>query len=170
MATGSGPYQQQRRQHGGQWLIDPLWHDETLFASGLKYFNQHGTRFVDSTVEQLIPNEDTLFYRYRSQHKDGVVKYFSHAGLLILQKDRFGNRITFEYQEGAKNIEEARLAAITDNYGNRYTFHYEPGVMVVHYPDARAQKFSSLPPALQPLSTQCNNAMNLNTSTTAVIT
>ncbi len=125
---------------GGQWLIDPLWHDETLFASGLKYFNQHGTRFVDNTVGQLIPDEDTLFYRYRSQHKDGVVKYFSHAGLLILQKDRFGNRITFEYQEGAKNIEEARLAAITDNYGNRYTFRYEPGVMVVHYPDARAQK------------------------------
>ncbi len=125
---------------GGQWLIDPLWHDETLFASGLKYFNQHGTRFVDNTVEQPIPNEDTLFYRYRSQHKDGVVKYFSHAGLLILQKDRFGNRITFAYQEGAKNIEEARLAAITDNYGNRYTFSYEPGVMVVHYPDARVQK------------------------------
>ncbi len=130
---------------GGQWLIDPLWHDETLFASGLKYFNQHGTQFQDNYVEQPIPNEDSQFYRYRSQHKDGVVKYFSHTGLLVVQKDRFGNRLAFEYQKPVTHIEEARLAAITDNYGNRYTFSYEPGLMVVHYPDARQQKifFSS---------------------------
>ncbi len=125
---------------GGQWLIDPLWHDETLYASGLKYFNQHGSRFQDNVEEQPIPGEESRFYRYRSTHKDGTCKYFSHGGLLTLQKDRFGNRITFEYQEPVKHIEEARLTAITDNYGNRYTFSYEPEVMRVHYPDGREQQ------------------------------
>ncbi len=125
---------------GGQWLIDPLWHDETLYASGLKYFNQHGSRFQDNVEEQPIPGEESRFYRYHSTHKDGTCKYFSHGGLLTLQKDRFGNRITFEYQEPVKHIEEARLTAITDNYGNRYTFSYEPEVMRVHYPDGREQQ------------------------------
>ena len=125
---------------GGQWLIDPLWHDETLYASGLKYFNQHGSRFQDNVEEQPIPGEESRFYRYRSTHKDGTCKYFSHGGLLTLQKDRFGNRITFEYQEPVKYIEEARLTAITDNYGNRYTLSYEPGGMRVHYPDGREQQ------------------------------
>ncbi len=124
---------------GGQWLIDPMWHDETLFASGLKYCNQHGSHFQDNLEEELIPNEDSLYYRYRSRHKDGIVKYFSHQGLLVLQTDRFGNKITLEYEQPVQTIATAKLAAVIDNYGNRYTFSYAPGSLTVHYPDARQQ-------------------------------
>ena len=125
---------------GGQWLIDPLWHDETLFASGLKYANQHGSQFQDKIEEELVPGEDSLYYRYRSQHKDGVIKYFSYQGLLILQKDRFGNKITFEYEQPVGNIATTKLMAVIDNYGNRYTFSYTPGSLTVQYPDARQQR------------------------------
>ena len=125
---------------GGQWLIDPLWHDETLFASGLKYANQHGSHFQDKVEEELVPGEDSLYYRYRSQHKDGVIKYFSYQGLLILQKDRFGNKITFEYEQPVGNIATTKLMAVIDNYGNRYTFSYTPGSLTVQYPDARQQR------------------------------
>ena len=124
---------------GGQWLIDPLWHDETLFASGLKYCNQHGSQFQDKVEEDLVPNENSRYYRYRSRHKDGVFKYFSSQGLLILQEDRFGNKIIFEYEQPVNSIATAKLTAVIDNYGNRYTFSYAPGSLTVHYPDARQQ-------------------------------
>ena len=84
---------------GGQWLIDPLWNDETLYASGLKYFNQHGSKFKDKMVEDNIPGENSLTSRYKMMHKEGMVKYFSGLGLLVLQKDRFGNQVVFEYEE-----------------------------------------------------------------------
>ena len=124
---------------GGQWIIDPQWHDETLFASGLKYCNQHGSQFQDKVEVNLIPHEDSLYYRYRSRHKDGAFKYFSHQGLLVLEKDRFGNKVLFEYEQPIQNIATAKLTALTDNYGNRYTFSYAPGSITVNYPDARQQ-------------------------------
>ncbi len=125
---------------GQQWLIDPLWHDETLYSSGLKYFNLHGTRFEDKGKGLPVPEDESLTYRYQSQHKDGSVKYFSPQGLLIYQRDRFANAITFEYNEPINSVHSARLVAITDNYGNRYTFDYEPGILIVRYPDERQQR------------------------------
>ncbi len=125
---------------GQQWLIDPLWHDESLFASGLKYYNQHGTRFIDAGEEQKIPAEPARFYRYKSEHKDGSEKYFSRQGLLVLQQDRFGNRITIDYEQPVHSAAAARLTAIVDNYGNRYTFVYEPHSLIVNYPDGKLQR------------------------------
>ena len=125
---------------GQQWPIDPLWHDEHLFASGLKYYNQHGTRFYDTGVEQEIPEYPTLNYRYKSEHKDGGINYFSEHGLLVLQLDRFGNRILIEYEEPTPSVKDARLRAITDNYNNRYTFKYEPNLMIAHHPDGTEQR------------------------------
>ena len=124
---------------GQQWLIDPLWHDEHLFSSGLKYYNQHGTMFRDENAERPIPAYPTMSYRYRAMHKDGSVNYFSAQGLMVLQVDRFGNRVIIEYEQPAQSIEEARLSAIIDNYGNRYTFVYEPGTLIARYPDGREQ-------------------------------
>ena len=123
--------------NGQEWLIDSLWHDEHLFSSGLKYFNQHGTWFKDEGEERAI--EPGLLYRYKTHHKDGSENYFSQLGLLVLKKDRFGNRIAIEYEEPVHRIDKARLAAITDNYGHRYTFIYEPGSLIVRYPDGNEQ-------------------------------
>ncbi len=125
---------------GQQWLIDPLWHDEQLYASGLKYYNQHGNSFHDAGVEKPIPGEEAQVYRYKSLHKDGSIKYFSGLGLLMMIKDRFGNKVVMEYELPVKKIEDARLVAVTDNYGNRYTVHYEPGAMIIHYPDKSQQR------------------------------
>ena len=128
------------RLGGKQWLIDPLWHDETKFASGLKYYNQHGSYFEDAGVAKEIPGHKGLFYRYKATHKDGSLKYFSHQGLLVLEVDRFGSTVQFEYQKPVRDLTSARVTQITDNYGNRYRFSYEPNTLIVRYPDGREQK------------------------------
>ena len=125
---------------GMQWLIDDLWHDETGFASGLKYYNQHGTQFLDKGQTLPIPGYPKLNYRHVSQHKDGSRQFFSNQGLLLLQVDRFDNRVQFSYEEPVGNIESARLTHIKDDYGNVYRFSYEPGVLIILCPDQREQR------------------------------
>ena len=125
---------------GMQWLIDNLWHDETGFASGLKYFNQHGTEFRDKGQALPIPDYPSLNYRHLSQHKDGSRQYFSHQGLLIMQVDRFGNHVQFNYEKPVVNLESARLASVKDDFGNVYRFSYEPDTLIVHGPDNREQR------------------------------
>ena len=125
---------------GTQWLIDNLWHDETGFASGLKYYNQHGTKFQDKGQALPVPDHPKLNYRHVSQHKDGSRQFFSHQGLLMLQVDRFDNHIQFSYEEPVRSLESAKLASIKDNYGNIYRFSYEPGTLIVHFPDNREQR------------------------------
>ena len=125
---------------GMQWLIDSLWHDETGFASGLKYFNQHGTQFRDNGQALPVPGFASLSYRHTSQHKDGSRQFFSQQGLLILQVDRFDNHVQFSYEEPVASFEPTRLASIKDEYGNVYRFSYEPGVMIINYPDNREQR------------------------------
>ncbi len=125
---------------GMQWLIDNLWHDETGFASGLKYFNQHGTQFRDKGQAEPIPGYPQLNYRHVSHHKDGSRQFFSHQGLLLLQVDRFDNHVQFSYEEPVVNFESARLASIKDDYGNVYRFSYEPGTLIVYGPDNREQR------------------------------
>ncbi len=126
--------------NGKHWLIDPLWHDETTFGSGLKYFNQHGTAFIDEGVAKAIPDYKGLFYRYKATLKDGSIKYFTHQGLLVLIVDRFNNAVHFSYQMPVSNLESARLTQITDNFGNKYHFDYEPNTIILHYPDGRTQR------------------------------
>ena len=125
---------------GMQWLIDNLWHDETGFASGLKYFNQHGTQFWDKGQALPIPGYPHLNYRHVSYHKDGSRQFFSHQGLLILQVDRFDNHVQFNYEEPVASLESARLIGIKDDYGNVYRFSYEPGTLIIHSPDNREQR------------------------------
>lgn len=124
---------------GKHWLIDPLWHDETGFGSGLKYFNQHGSAFFTEGEAKPVPGYKGLFYRYKAKHKDGSFKYFSHQGLLILSIDRFNNTVKYEYEEPVEKLELARLKKITDNYGNEYRFRYEPEAIIVDYPDGHTQ-------------------------------
>ncbi|MCY4045309.1 MAG: hypothetical protein OXE99_09535, partial [Cellvibrionales bacterium] len=129
---------------GKQWLIDDLWHDETPdeppYASGLKYFNQHGSKFKDLGVANPIPEHKNATYQYRLDHKDGSTKYFSHQGLLVYEIDRFGNSIEYIYEAPIAELGKARLDSIIDNYGNIYKFTYEPGVLILTYPDGRLQK------------------------------
>ncbi len=123
--------------HGQQWLIDPLWHDEALFASGLKYFNQHGTLFKDAGVSKEVPEHKGIFFRYCTKHKDGSINYFSHQGLLVLKQDRFNNTIKFDYETPVDSLTSAKIKTITDNYGNVYQFSYAPNELIIHYPDHR---------------------------------
>ncbi len=125
---------------GMQWLIDDLWHDETGFASGLKYYNQHGTRFRDEGQSTPIPGYPYLNYRHVSHHKDGSRQFFSQQGLLMLQVDRFGNHVHFNYEEPVANLESAKLTCIKDDYGNVYRFSYEPGIMIINSPDDRVYR------------------------------
>lgn len=123
--------------HGQQWLIDPLWRDETLNASGLKYYNQHGTVFIDQIEEKPIPGFTGFIFRYVLKHNDGSFCYFSHQGLLVLKVDRFKNAIAFNYQQPVRSLESAKLDSIVDNYGNAYQFVYAPNEMRIVMPDQR---------------------------------
>ncbi len=125
---------------GMQWLIDDLWHDETGFSSGLKYYNQHGSHFQDKGQELPIPDFPNLNYRHVSHHKDGSRQFFSQQGLLMLQIDRFGNHVRFNYEEPVANLNSARLVSIKDDYGNVYRFNYEPGTMIINTPDNRTHR------------------------------
>ena len=121
--------------HGQDWLIDLLWRDETGFGSGLRYYNLHGTRFSDDGEAREVPNHKGVFYRYRSTHKDGSIKYFSHQGLIVIEEDRFGNFIQFDYEKPISSLRAARLKTLTDNYGNQYRFDYVPGGLTLTAPD-----------------------------------
>ncbi|MCY4045360.1 MAG: hypothetical protein OXE99_09790, partial [Cellvibrionales bacterium] len=121
--------------HGQSWLIDNLWRDETDYGSGLRYYNLHGTNFIDIGEANEIPGHTGVYYRYIATHKDGTLKYFSHEGLIVIEQDRFGNFIQFDYEQPIAPIEKARLKTVTDNYGNQYKFDYEPGELIVTSPD-----------------------------------
>ncbi|MCY4045376.1 MAG: hypothetical protein OXE99_09870, partial [Cellvibrionales bacterium] len=123
--------------HGQQWIIDPQWRDETLTASGLRYYNQHGTQFTDEITTTPIPKFTDQSYRYILRHKDGSLSYFSHQGLLVLKVDRFDNAIKFQYQHPITSLQAARLDSIVDNYGNKYQFIYAPNEMRLVMPDHR---------------------------------
>ena len=126
--------------HNQEWLIDRLWHDEKGFASGLKYYNLHGTRFEDEGVSKAIPNYNDKFYRYKASHKDGSIKYFSHQGLLVLQVDRFNNSIAYDYIKPVTSLRAAKLKTITDNYGHQYQFTYAPNEITLTMPDHSTKK------------------------------
>ena len=125
---------------GMQLLIDDLWHDETGFASGLKYYNQHGTQFRDEGQTLPIPGYPNLNYRHVTHRKDGSRQFFSNQGLLVLLVDRFDNHVHFNYEKPVVNLESAKLASIKDDYGNVYRFSYEPGTMIIKGPDNRVQR------------------------------
>lgn len=117
-----------------QWPIDPLWHDESGYGSGLKYFNSHGSQFSDIGFLQPIPECKRLYYRYVMNFKDGSKKYFSHQGWLIFQLDRFGNSLEYIYNPIAKDLSEARLEKIRTNYQQEYTFSYSPNSITILTP------------------------------------
>jgi RHS repeat-associated protein len=123
--------------NGQEWLINQLWRDETGFGSGLRYYNLHGTSFIDKGEAKEIPGHQGVSYRYRSNHKDGSIKYFSHQGLIVIEEDRFGNFIKFDYEEPISSLRSARLKTLTDNYGNQYRFDYVPGGIILTSPDKR---------------------------------
>lgn len=123
---------------GQQWTIDPTWHDETLYASGLKYQNQHGIAFNDHGEATAIPHYPKLTYRYVLAHKDGSLSYFSEQGLLVLSLDRFNNALRYEYNEPISSMNDARIHKIVDNYGQVYQFAYDPGAITITYPDKRS--------------------------------
>ncbi|MCY4043460.1 MAG: hypothetical protein OXE99_00110, partial [Cellvibrionales bacterium] len=125
---------------GKHWLIDEEWSDETEYKSGLKYFNQHGSKFIDEGEAKPIPTHPGLNYRYKAIHKDGSLKYFSHQGLLVLSIDRFNNAITYRYDMPINKLEDARITEIDDNFGNKYSFTYEPDSLTLTYPDGNQHK------------------------------
>ena len=123
--------------NGKTWQIDNTWHDCHGHASGLKYLNHHGTEFHDHTTLRPIPGASELYYRYSVSFKDGVIKYFSDQGLLLVSRDRFGNQVKFNYTAPVSSLYDVKITKVTDNYGNQYHFNYEPGAIRILYPDGR---------------------------------
>lgn len=131
--------------NGSSWLIDPLWQDSYGHHSGLRYLNHHGIRFQDFGKVIRLDTDSSIYYRYLVSFKDGSRKLFSATGLLLLQEDRFGNKLRFNYIDHQSSPESARLESIVDNYGQVHQFIYEPSHFSVIKADGTVTKIYSRP-------------------------
>ncbi len=120
---------------GARYIIDPSWMDDTGYASGLKYENNHGVSFVDNIVSQPLPYGNYgVEYEFTYTDTDGSVCYFDSTGTLLMKADRYGNYIYYAYTPGPQGN---FLAFIIDSFGQKTTFAYNPGQIVITLPDNR---------------------------------
>ncbi|MCY4045350.1 MAG: hypothetical protein OXE99_09740, partial [Cellvibrionales bacterium] len=135
--------------NGSSWLIDPLWQDVYGHRSGLRYLNHHGITFQDFGQVVRFDADPSIYYRYLVTFKDGARKLFSATGLLVLEEDRFGNKLRFNYIDSQSLPESAKLKSIIDNYGQTHQFVYEPSYFAVIRADGRETKIYSNPDGVE---------------------
>ncbi|MCS4510458.1 RHS repeat-associated core domain-containing protein [Xylophilus ampelinus] len=118
---------------GSRYIVDPFWTDATGYASGLKYVNNHGVKFVDNIVSQPLPHgQYGVEYQFTYSDTDGSVCYFDSTGALLMKANRYGSYVYYAYTpEPQGNL----LAYIIDSFGQKTTFTYELGQIVVTLPN-----------------------------------
>lgn len=118
---------------GRNYIIDPTWQDETNYQSGLRYINNHGLKF------DIFPNEPPLpskkgTYKYRLTAGDGSHDYFDATGKLVERDDRFGNLMSFHYNDPSNGVPNNLLSQITDSYGQVFSFNYLDNALEINFP------------------------------------
>jgi len=109
------------------YAIDKEWSDTVGYKSGLRYLNDHGTRFQQVSPSKL-PSEKPGKYSYLLQCTDGAAFYFDSFGKLLEQDDIFGNRICYKYVGGEDGtVLTKALASIEDSWHQSITFKYATG-------------------------------------------
>ena len=119
---------------GKTFVIDPHWSDSSGHKSGLRYLNDHGSRFEQIIPPQLLP-EGGGRYGFKMSYGNGSVGYFDATGKLVLQTDLFGNKIRYSYVKSTADIFNNRLSTITDSFGQVVKFGYGPNNIVITLPD-----------------------------------
>lgn len=123
---------------GQTYQMDPDWHDKSGNASGLKYLNEYGTYFEQFKSGKALPSayQDSRIYSYCLTRADGSHDYFDASGKLIVQDDRFGNHIRYDYLHQGSGLLNNLLTSITDSFGNVYKLHQAGGVLQVTFTDS----------------------------------
>ncbi|KAI0471225.1 hypothetical protein F4859DRAFT_522487 [Xylaria cf. heliscus] len=117
--------------NGHTYAIDYNWHDETNYASGLKYMNNHGIKFEHIVPPQDLPSGLPGQYGYLLSQVDGSKVYFDVKGKPLQNSDIYGNFLYYGYAEGSNGgvgSPNTRLDFIQDSWGQRIKFDYLPSV------------------------------------------
>ena len=96
------------------------------YKSGLRYCTTRAIKF------EQTPSGYTL------STSKGTSEIFDSYGKLICLKDRFGNEVTYSYDDPNASPYNARLESITDSYGQKITFAYDQGSITATLPDGRS--------------------------------
>lgn len=112
---------------GRTHVIDFTWADSTGYQSGLKYVNDHGTKFQKMDPPLPLPSNRGAEYEYRLQTSDGSTYYFDVYGKLWEQYDLFENHIYYSYAEAEdSDVLNMALDRVEDSWGQVVLFQYEP--------------------------------------------
>ncbi|RMZ72851.1 YD repeat-containing [Pyrenophora seminiperda CCB06] len=116
------------------YVIDEKWADSAGYKSGLRYLNDHGTRFQAFPTAKQLPSQRPGKYSYLLHCADGAAFYFDYFGKLLEQEDVFGNRICYKYVGGEDGtVLTQALASIQDSWNQSITFKYAPGAPGMRY-------------------------------------
>lgn len=120
---------------GKTYLIDPSWTDESGYASGLRYVNDHGIRFEPCFPPQPLPFGQAGEYAYVLRYTDGARDFFDLTGKQVAHADLFGNAIHYVYTDPFSGPLENRLDCIIDSFKQTIRFRYDPNAILVLLPD-----------------------------------
>ncbi|KAE8844086.1 hypothetical protein HRS9122_05189 [Pyrenophora teres f. teres] len=110
------------------YAIDEEWSDTVGYKSGLRYLNDHGTKFEEISPTKHLPSQKPGMYSYFLQCTDGAAFYFDSFGKLLEQEDTFGNRICYKYVAGEDGtVLTKALASIEDSWQQSIIFKYASG-------------------------------------------
>lgn len=150
--ANAGTYQQVHIDGAQTYILDSAW--RTMFrpagstssqpiATGMLQYNRADANLRSDNGTVTV---NGIVSAYRLSSLDGRTRFFSAAGLLIQDQDRFGNTIRYHYNANT-NPQSARLASIIDSWGNTTTFTYcngggcEAGQVTITMPDGRTSAF-----------------------------
>ncbi len=78
-----------------------------------------GYGYEDIKLEDWDKTVDGIACKYLLRDKTGLRTYFNENGVVVLQKDAHGNKITYTYTD------EIYFSKITDSVGREIVFHYK---------------------------------------------
>ena len=78
-----------------------------------------GYGYEDIKLEDWDKTVDGIACKYLLRDKTGLRTYFNENGVIVLQKDAHGNKITYTYTD------EIYFSKITDSVGREIVFHYK---------------------------------------------
>ena len=78
-----------------------------------------GYGYEDIKLEDWDKTVDGITCKYLLRDKTGLRTYFNENGVIVLQKDAHGNKITYTYTD------EIYFSKITDSVGREIVFHYK---------------------------------------------
>jgi len=150
--SDAGTYKQLHIDGSQTYILDSGWRTQfkaagsnasVPVATGMLQYNRADANFRSDNATISVNGIPSA---YRLSTLEGRTRFFSASGLLLQDRDRFGNTISYHYNANT-NPQSARLASIIDSWGHTTTFSYcsgggcEPGQVTITLPDGRTTSF-----------------------------